>query len=128
MTVLDEAFDSMIECPLCRDAGVMSISGRVPHLFVDPRRDPPVSCPGIHGPMSAEVLRAHGVGSIPLSDPGSGLAPSGSKDVDPDLDVDAPSPQPGPPDGVSELEQQSAYRDAPHGDVVEEDQRADDER
>ena len=66
----------------------MSISGRVPHLFVDPRRDPPVSCPGVHGPMSADVLRAHGVGSIPLSDPGSGLAPSGSKDVDPDLAAD----------------------------------------
>lgn len=122
MTLQTEAYDSMIECPLCRDEGVVTLSGRVPHLFVDLNREPPMSCPGVHGAISDDVLVQHGIDPLPPRDAESGLAPSLAKDADADHpDHARQDPPAGPPEDVSDLEQQSAYRDAPAGDVVRED-------
>jgi hypothetical protein len=118
----DIAYDSQLECPLCVDEGVVSLSGRAPHLWVHPHREPPMSCAGVHGPVAADILVAHGIDPTPPGETGSGLAPSRPTH-------DEPNPEPvrqgsppavGAPDGVSDHEQESAYRDAPIGDVRQE--------
>ncbi len=126
MSAQTEPYDSLIECPLCRDDGLQSHSGRIPHLFVDVDRDPPMICPGVHGQIPAGVLRAHGIAPVPVRDTGSGLAPSAAQDAVADHPDHARQEAPaGPPDDVSELEQESAYRDSPKGDVATDDHTAD---
>lgn len=115
-----ETYDSQIECPLCRSEGLVTPSGRVPHLWVQPFRRPALACVGVHGPLADDVLVAHGIDPTPPTASASGLAPSRPTDHVPDAEPTTTPPPVGPPDDVSGVEHESAYRDAPIGDVGQE--------